>query len=371
MMKICLWVVLTVLNKFDDFWMDQLHFLETCSHIVCKNCFKQIVKRDFIKKQMAQCPDCDKQINDYEINEILGEEAFKKLQDEALKAVIDSDQSIVRCPCGNWIEVEEGKVDYNVKDHEGNQISNQAAEHMSKYRIRWSACKNNFCTKCITQPYHIGKSCKEHKEFSESIKCRFCGDAIQAGIAGGAFKDVCKKKECKGMIKQSCDKIHECGHPCKGFVREKKCLPCLHPEWVAENPEITMDENDESFCSICFVEGLGDKPSIQLGCRHIFHVDCIAEKVRQKWAGPRITFLFKTCPSCKQQIEAPHHPEIKKLLEEASKLEEDIMGKALERAKHEGLDKEERLQKEGDEYYNNLQKYAMARLSYYTCYDCK
>ena len=24
-----------------------------------------------------------------------------------------------------------------------------------------------------------------------------------------------------------------------------------------------------------------------------------------------------------------------------------------------------------DEYYNNFEKYAMARLSYYTCYECK
>lgn len=59
------------------------------------------------------------------------------------------------------------------------------------------------------------------------------------------------------------------------------------------------------------------------------------------------------------------------MLEEVLKLEENIRGKALERAKHEGLDKDERLKKVGDPYYNDLQKYAMARLSYYTCYECK
>jgi len=85
-----------------------------------------------------------------------------------------------------------------------------------------------------------------------------------------------------------------------------------------------------------------------------------------KWAGPRITFQFKTCPSCKQEIVAPHHPEISRLLEESNKLEEEIKAKALERAKHEGLDKSERLSKPGDQYFNDLEKYAMARLSYYT-----
>lgn len=52
-------------------------------------------------------------------------------------------------------------------------------------------------------------------------------------------------------------------------------------------------------------------------------------------------------------------------------MEEDIKAKALERAKHEGLDKDKRLQNKDDQYYNDLEKYAMARLSYYTCYECK
>mmetsp|Transcript_12323 Transcript_12323/g.13880 ORF Transcript_12323/g.13880 Transcript_12323/m.13880 type:complete len:81 (+) Transcript_12323:327-569(+) len=80
---------------------------------------------------------------------------------------------------------------------------------MSKYRVRCSACKNNFCTHCKIQPYHIGKTCEEHKEFSDAVKCRFCKDPILAGRMGGAFKDVCKNQECKDLIKESCDKVHE------------------------------------------------------------------------------------------------------------------------------------------------------------------
>lgn len=358
-------------KKFDDFEYEKIHFLETCAHIICKPCFIKVVRKEYIQHQKADWPECGQQINEYEIKAILGTEVFESLQKDALMAIVNEDQSMVKCQCGNVMEVSEGKVDYNVKDDQGQKLSRKAAEHMSKYRIRCSACQNNFCTSCQTQPYHIGKTCEEHKKFSESIKCRFCGDAIAGGKAGGAFKDVCKKKECKGMIKMSCDKIHECGHPCKGFAREIECLPWLHPDWVAEHPDITLGEDDTAFCSIWFISGIGDQPSIQLGCKHIFHVDCIAEKVRQKWSGPRITFLFKTCPSCKAEIEAHHHPEISELLEEASKLEEEIKSKALERAKHEGLDKDPRLKKVGDPYYNDLEKYAMARLSYYTCYECK
>jgi hypothetical protein len=130
-------------------------------------------------------------------------EQFEKLQEEAMLAIVNGDKSMVKCQCGNVMEFSEGKVDYNIKDEQGKKLSKRAAEHMSKYRIRCDACKNNFCTECHVQPYHIGKSCEEHKAFSESTKCRFCGDAIEAGVAGGAFKDVCKKNECKGMIKKS------------------------------------------------------------------------------------------------------------------------------------------------------------------------
>lgn len=76
------------------------------------------------------------QINEFEIREIVTDEVFKKIQADSFKAIIDRDQSIVLCPCGNGIEVEEGKVDYNVRDDEGNKLTKKAAEHMSKYRIR-------------------------------------------------------------------------------------------------------------------------------------------------------------------------------------------------------------------------------------------
>ena len=78
-----------------------------------------------------------------------------------------------------------------------------------------------------------------------------------------------------------------------------------------------------------------------------------------------MTFLYLTCPSCKVKIDATHHPEIKSLIDEGSKLEDDVTKQAVERAKMQGIDKDERLKKVGDDYYGNLPKYAMARLSYY------
>ena len=43
---------------------------------------------------------------------------------------------------------------------------------------------------------------------------------------------------------------------------------------------------------------------------------------------------------------------------------------ALERAKYEGIDKNARLQDPNDDYYNNLQSWAIFKLAYYQCFKC-
>ena len=105
------------------------------------------VKDQYGRKQCADCPDCGQQIGEYEIKAIMGAEVLNKLQEDSIMAVVNEDQSIVKCQCGNVLEVEEGKVDYNQKDEAGKTLSRKACEHMSKYRIRCPACKGNFCTK--------------------------------------------------------------------------------------------------------------------------------------------------------------------------------------------------------------------------------
>ena len=44
---------------------------------------------------------------------------------------------------------------------------------------------------------------------------------------------------------------------------------------------------------------------------------------------------------------------------------------ALERSKHEGIDKSERLKEVGGPFYNNLQKWALFKCAYYLCHTCK
>lgn len=44
--------------------------------------------------------------------------------------------------------------------------------------------------------------------------------------------------------------------------------------------------------------------------------------------------------------------------------------KAVQRAKHEGLDKDKRLKDLNSPYYGKLKEYAMYKCAYYMCFKC-
>ena len=70
-------------------------------------------------------------------------------------------QNLVKCSCGNIMEVVAGVADLNQKDDSGKLITKEAAECMSKYRVRCNECAKNFCCnpQCGAEPYHTGKTC--------------------------------------------------------------------------------------------------------------------------------------------------------------------------------------------------------------------
>ena len=104
-------------------------------------------------------------------------------------------------------------------------------------------------------------------------KCRYCKDPLPKGYTSNlgikSFDDICKKKDCEKLSKKACSKIHKCNHPCLGYIREKNCLPCLHEKCATGL--VKHDQNEDSYCSICFVEDLKAKPCVQSACGHIFH----------------------------------------------------------------------------------------------------
>lgn len=172
-------------------------------------------------------------------------------------------------------------------------------------------------------------------------------------------------------MNNSCDKVHNCGHLCNGFVGEKVCLPCLNSDCVKKNPEFTLGQNEEGYCTICGIDKLGEKPSIRFNCQHIFHLDCVMEILNKRWSGPRITFNYLNCTTCKRRISAPHCPQIASITQRSTLFEEDLKKKAIERGKHEGLDKDVRLKDPTYAYHNKFEDFCLFKLAYYECFKCK
>lgn len=101
-------------------------------------------------------------------------------------------------------------------------------------------------------------------------------------------------------------------------------------------------------------------------------MECIIKILKTRWLSPRIVFAFTNCPQCKSlKIEAPSCPQIQILTSEVNKFEVEVKEKALTRVKFEGLEKDPRLADPNDEFYNNLQNWAMFKLAYYQCFKCK
>lgn len=77
-------------------------------------------------------------------------------------------------------------------------------------------------------------------------------------------------------------------------------------------------------------------------------------RVKTSWIGARIVFNFMDCTVCKREISAKNCKELEKELEQPRKLKKRVVEKALERAKAEGIDKDERLRDPSDDYFNDL-----------------
>ena len=78
-----------------------------------------------------------------------------------------------------------------------------------------------------------------------------------------------------------------------------------------------------------------------------------------------MVFNYLNCPQCKQRIDAPFNKDIRELMKKDLALEDIVVKKCMERAKFEDLHKNPRLKTVGDRFYNDLEGFALYKLSYY------
>lgn len=214
----------------------------------------------------------------------------------------------------------------------------------------------------------MGKTCEEYKNFKQSTKCKYDYTIITDKNRGPA-NDVCYNQECVETYNTSCGKKLNCGHICFGTKIEKKCIPCIKKE--CNDYKNFFDQTEDSYCPICFAEGLGSAPVVKLTCGHFIHHKCLEKRLTSKWVGPKITFSHIKCPQCNNWLDAPNNPDIQKLINESKTLFEKINKMVSERMKIERIDKDPRLSNPNDPYYGKSLEYAFHEISYYQCFKCK
>jgi len=348
-----------------------------CYQLVHKKCFAFEARKAMLNSRPFKCPVCDKVIGDREMREHLNKEVLDEIDKKALNDLLKTNSNLRQCPCGNLMEVSQGEVNMNAKDDQGNPLTHPAAIHMSLFRVRCTECHNNFCSDCKSQPYHLGKTCEEHARLKVALKCTYCWKEIPNGANHPKREDVCRDEECSKLVEVACVKKKACGHRCGGFKDEEECLPCLqencvgNPEEERKDGKVFEGVNADSYCGICHISGLGSEPAVQIGCGHIFHFNCVKNLLEKRWVTPRITFNFMKCPTCKATIDCKHSPVLQKLFEQALEVKESVEKKAAERAKFEELHKNPRLSDPKDFYFNKLGEFALFKLAYYMCHQCK
>ena len=335
----------------------------SCVHPICQKCFIKSAEDNFYD---MKCLICQKVIDDPVKRMILGETKMTELENMALMKLVGN---LTKCPsCGEQNAFEEGQVDYNVRDEQNQKLSKQAAEDYAKHRCRCGFCKKDFCIGCQAIPYHLGKTCEEFKHYEKAKKCRFCDQEIK-GMNRGPDDDVCNDDECRNRYTVACKKQLSCGHKCFGVNGERKCPPCIDKECREFNGQ--FGQNKDDYCIICYSEGLGSSPIVELSCGHYMHYLCVKKRLETKWIGPKITFNHCLCPSCNKWFDCNSVPDLQKMIDENKKLYEEIKEMSLKRLKFEDLDKDPRLTDPNSPWYGKKVEFALKRLSYYMCYVCK
>ena len=273
------------------------------------------------------------------------------------------------------IEVVQGEIDRSIKDSNGNPLSEEALLHFSGYRVRCNSCEKNFYTACSLSPYHLGMTCEQYKQSLIVDRCRFCSVVMKEPSISDqpAFKLVCRDINCIALTEKMCNKVLPCTHACNGCANEPACLPCLHPQCVKLNEIATLSADSEQYCSVCFTDSLAYGPCIQFKCKHIFHLDCIQSKIAKKWEGSaHIKLSYMECPACSQILEgAEAHAPLNEMVKAGKRLHDIIKVKAVERAKLEGLEQHERIVREDSDFFNKLEAFALYKLQFYECHQCK
>jgi len=385
-----------------------------CDHKLCSSCLAKHILSVVQSPEYdchTVCPvgGCCEDVPQWVIKQVLSSADFEIYLKKTVESAVEATDGLIQCPnkaCGTIIErLDPGACQ---SQHLGGQvgltgktISAQAQAHCRACRFRCRQCDTVFCSECNAEPYHLGFTCEGYRVYLDSRKCRYCDDVlnnssvpsdidqrsrvqildgmkqrkiqVEEGHPAHAAKSelvrhfrlvedsVCMDDECRNNTLHGCMKQLACGHPCFGVVGEATCLPCLNEDCVRPDAQ-----NQEEFCNICWTSALRSQPCIKLECGHIFHAQCVRDKIAAGRSSARIIFSFLECPLCKVHMQ---HPYLARDLAPHLQLFESVKEKALQRLKFEKLEADPML-KAGGRFHGDALGFALKKFAYYMCFKC-
>ena len=119
-------------------------------------------------------------------------------------------------------------------------------------------------------------------------------------------------------------------------------------------------------CQMCGINRLKNAPILRLKCSHVFHYECVIQRLSNRWSTPEISLQFSRCTVCSENISAFFKTwDDNELLQEVSSLR-----------KHFSIQVASTVQREGAiiehvEGSNNFLDEALRRWNFYECHTCK
>jgi E3 ubiquitin-protein ligase MYCBP2 len=133
-------------------------------------------------------------------------------------------------------------------------------------------------------------------------------------------------------------------------------------------PPGRLGQDREELCGICGAEELGAAPAHLLsGCGHVFHWQCLRDRVARRWPGRRMHFGYLECPLCGQDVDSPA---LREQLEVHLRARERVRRLALERLEHEGLLREPQLVDPSSEWFGRPAAWAEQLYQFFECDRC-
>lgn len=321
-----------------------------CDHTYCIDCIKRFSESQVNNEDnyLLRCPICCDPLNDTEIEKI-NPEYSEILNSRFIKTL----GTVVTCPnCKNDFILEQGEFDENTRDLEGEKFRPEAIECYRKYRVTCTVCRTNFCGNCNKIPFHEAMTCEEKKMFDEGIQCRFC--ELYPPV-GGREKDVCHRvcwhANCQESMKDACEHLCDCGHPCcglKGEVNHFGCAKC----------------QEEFNCSFCYGSCM-NSPSVVMRCGHFAHKSCLVGEYKSLDDTKRLML-----PSCNFCGQIPYHDCVHDIAQKW--LDYEIVINDIIKDRIDFVKDDDHVKNPDDkDYFGKPEKFARDKFIFYVCDKCK